>query len=168
KPGITMAQAESALRGVDTNRGLSVVLTDFQTDLTGNDRRSMLTLLGAVAFVLLIACANVANMMLARATDREREMTVRAAIGASRMRLFRQLLTESVVISLLAGLIGALLTRWSIDLVKAAVPAGTVRSETIAVDLRVLAFTFGVSLLTGVIFGFLPALRASKVDINAA
>jgi ABC-type antimicrobial peptide transport system permease subunit len=101
-------------------------------------------------------------MMLARATDREREMTVRAAIGAGRIRLFRQLLTESVVISLLGGAAGALLTYWSVELIKRIIPPGNVRAETIAVDMRVLAFTFDVSLITGVIFGFVPAVRASR------
>jgi predicted permease len=177
KPGITSIQAESAMRSIayglalqypKTNRGYSVQLRDFHESLTGYGRQTMWSLMGAVAFVLLIACVNVANLMLARAADREREMMIRAAIGAGRGRLCRQLLAEFLLLCVLGGAAGALLAGAGVSAARAAMPAGILRRGEIAIDLRVLAFTFAVSLLAGVAFGLIPAWRGSRAGLSPA
>ncbi len=177
KPGVTLIQAESAMRSIahglalqypKTNRGYSVQLHDFQESLTGYGRRTMWSLMGAVAFVLLIACVNVANLMLARAADREREMTIRAAIGAGRGRLFRQLLAECLLLCVLGGAAGALLAGAGVGAARAALPEGILRRGEIAIDLRVLGFNFAVSLLAGVAFGIIPAWRGSRAELSPA
>ncbi len=134
--------------------------------VVGDVRRSLLILLGSVAFVLLIACANVANLQLARAAVRQKEIAVRAAVGAGRARLIRQLLTESTLLSLMGGGLGLLLAFGATRVLRLFGPDTLPRLHEIGLDSRVLLFTFFVSLATGIIFGLAPALRASRVDLN--
>ncbi len=138
----------------------------FLDGLIRHHRRLPLLLLGAAGFVLLIACANVANLFLARATVRQREMAMRMALGAGRGRLVRQMLTESLLLSLAAGVLGLILTFCSVKGLVALCPADIPRLQETNVDLRVLGFTFGVSLLTGLLFGLVPAWRASDIGVN--
>jgi putative ABC transport system permease protein len=175
KPGVPIAQAQASLDTinqrlaqtyVDTNSGWSTRVINLQEQMVGSMRKSLLILLGAVAFVLLIACANVANLMLARATGRQKEIAVRAALGASRWRVIRQLLTESVLLSLIGGAIGLLLSVWLTKLLISISPANTPRFDEIRPDMRVFAFTLGLTVVTGIIFGLAPALQASRIDLN--
>jgi putative ABC transport system permease protein len=175
KPGVTMAQAQAqmdtinqrlAQSYVETNSGWSVRVMSLQERLVGSMRKSLLVLLGAVAFVLLIACANVANLLLARATARQREIALRSALGASRWRVIRQLLTESLLLSLAGGVIGLILSGWLTRLLVAISPPNTPRFDEIKPDVRVFAFTLALTVLTGLIFGLAPALQASRIDLN--
>jgi putative ABC transport system permease protein len=147
----------------DVNKGLGVNVVPFQLQFTGgNVRLALWILFGAVVFVLLIACTNVANLMLARGIAREREIAIRLALGAGRMRLIRQLLTESSLLALLAGAAGLLIARWGIQAILSFSPPNIPYLDSVAIDARALAFTTVVSLLTGLLFGLAPALKISQ------
>jgi putative ABC transport system permease protein len=173
KPGVSVPQAQAQMDTVnqrlaqtysETNAGWGVIVRTLQEGLVGQLRLSLLVLLGAVAFVLLIACANIANLLLARATSRQKEIAVRSALGASRLRLIRQLLTESLILSITGGVAGFLLSIWLTRLLIAISPANSPRFDEIRPDSRVLIFTVALTLLTALIFGLVPALQGSRVD----
>lgn len=175
KPGVSIEQARADMDRVGENlaaaypeadKGTGIALVPLKTDVVGDVRGILLVLLGAVSFVLLIACANVANLLLARSTGRRREFAVRAALGASPARVIRQLLTESLILGVAGGGIGLLLAKWGTGAILAALPADLPRTDEIALDGHVLLFTVGVSLLTGVVFGLVPALKAARPDLH--
>ena len=175
KPGVSIeqARAEMALIGGNLERqypssnvGYGVWVVPLLTQVVGNLRTGLLVLFGAVGFVLLIACANVANLFLARGAGREREIAVRAALGAGRRRLIRQLLTESFVFSVPAGAAGLLVAYWALRALIALAPVDMPRVDEIAMDNRVLWFTVAVSLASALIFGLVPAFRISRSDLN--
>jgi len=175
KPAATLAQAQADLDTIasqlaqeypDTNKGWSITLSPLGTVLVGDVRPALLVLLGAVALVLLIACANVASLLLARHTARRREIAIRTALGAGRFRLVRQMLTESVLLSLAGGTAGVLVANWGVGLLRRFGPESLPRLNEVAVSGDVLAFTAGVAMVTGILFGLGPALEASGRDIT--
>ena len=155
-----------------TNAGFTALVTPMQEHQTQRLRPALIVLLVAVGFILAIACANLANLMLARAVRRQKEIAIRVALGAGRVRLVRQFLTESLLLSIPAGILGLLIALWGIDLLRTALPVSgpneVPRASQIGIDLTVLAFTLGASILTGIVFGLAPALRASKPDLVEA
>ncbi|MGA9770724.1 MAG: ABC transporter permease [Blastocatellia bacterium] len=181
KPNVSQQQADSEMSAIagrieeqfpDSHTGLGIKITPLRDDIVGPVKPLLLVLLGAVAFVLLIACANVANLLIARASSRRREIAIRMALGSGRLRLIRQLLTESMLLALAGGVAGLLLAVWGIDLLMAAIPGSLIAQmpylEGLSLDVKMLGFTFALSLLTGLIFGIAPAYQASKPDLTEA
>jgi putative ABC transport system permease protein len=181
KPGVTFAQADADLGAIagrltaqypDTNSNRTIAVSSLKADYVRGPRPGLIVLLGAAGFVLLLACANVANLLLVRAASRSKEIAIRMALGASRFRLIRQLLTESVLIALLGGAFGMLVAVWGVDLITASIPPSLSRYlpgwKNVGIDAEVFWFTLGVSILTGIVFGLAPALQSTKTDFNEA
>ncbi len=179
KPGMTLEAARADLARVAAEQealhennykghGWSISVTSMEDAVVGGVRDTLWLLLGAVGFVLLVACSSVANLLLARAAARGREVSIRAALGAGRQRLVAQFLTESLVLSLAGGALGLLLAVWGMDVLLAVVGEGLPRAAEVRLDVSSVLFTGGVSLLTGLGFGLVPALQASRADLNSA
>ena len=176
KRGVTMQQAQAdigviaaRIREKDKrDKTFTISVVPLQEQVVGDVRRPVLVLLGSVALVLLIACANVANLLLARAGTRQKEVAIRTALGAGWKSLVRQLLVESVLLGVLGGAAGLAIAEGGLYVLRSVNPGNIPRLETIGIDGTVLAFTFAVSILTGVIFGLAPATRAAKVDLNTS
>jgi predicted permease len=175
KPGTSLAQARADFAGVaknlaaaypEVNKGIGASLIPFKQRMLGNVKGALLALFCAVGFVLLIACANIANLLLARANQRTREFGVRAALGASKSRLIRQLLTESVLLGIAGGACGLLLATWGTHAALKALPDALPRSGEVGVDLRVLVFTVSIAMLAGILFGLAPALKISRTNVQ--
>jgi predicted permease len=175
KPGVTMKQAQADIdviadrhrREKHRDRTFTISVVPLIEQVVGNVRTAMLILFGAVALVLLIACTNVANLLLSRATVRQREIAIRAALGAGRARVVRQLMTESISLSLMGGAAGLAISALSIFIARRMHPGNIPRLEELGMDFRVLGFTLAIAILTGILFGLAPALRASRVDLTA-
>jgi putative ABC transport system permease protein len=177
KPGVTLAQAQAEMSGIaqrleiaypEFDKGWGVDVVPLRDSFVGEVKTSLLVLLGAVTLLLCVACANVANLLLARYSARRREMAVRGALGAARGRLIRQLLTESVILGLVGGVLGILLAYFAVSGLVAMAPRELTRSVQIVFDLRIVAFAFLLSVLTSIIFGLAPSLMASPTDLNRA
>ncbi len=174
KPGVTVEQGQVEMSAIarrleqehKLNAGFGVTVISLHEQIVGEIRLILLVLLGAVGFVLLIACANVANLLLARAASRQKEMAIRTALGAGRLRIMRQMLTESLMLALTGGALGVLLAFWGVNLLLDSSPHTLFRVKEVNVDLTVLGFTLVVSLATGLLFGLAPALQVSKTDLN--
>jgi putative ABC transport system permease protein len=179
KPGVSLAQAQVELNGIaarleqrypQTNKGWRVAIVPLVADVSRDYRLALVVLLSAVGFLLLIACANIANLMLVRTAARRREFAIRAALGAGKLRVVRQLLTESILLSILGGGAGILLAIWGVNLLPRLFPANVMDRVAgaghIAVDYRALAFTFTLAILTGIVFGLAPGFTASRLDVN--
>jgi putative ABC transport system permease protein len=175
--GVQVSEASAELTGIaqrlesaypDTNSGVSLRVVPLHAQVTGKVRPALWLLFGAVGLVLLIACANIINLMLVRSAGRRREIAVRTALGAGRMRLLRQLLTESITLSVLGGAAGILLGSWGVNALLALNPIPIPRYNKISVDLTVLAFTLVASVVTGLVFGLAPAWQTLRVDLNSA
>ena len=164
---ISAINARLATEFPDTNKGWDANLSILHERLVREVKPSLLALLGAVGFVLLIACANVANLLLARSAARRKEIAIRAAMGASRTRVLRQMLTESMLLSAIGGITGVLLSVWLTDVLISIIPEGAPRLDQVGIDYRVLTFAFGISAITGILFGLVPALQASKLDVSS-
>ena len=174
KPGVTLPQASTDLDTVAQNlsaqfalfypkdSGFGLYLRPLQTDLVGGARLGLVVVFAAVGFVLLIACINLANLLLARGSSRGRELAVRAALGAGRLRLVRQMVTESVVISVAGGACGVLLALWVTEALRTTAAVALPNTRPIAVDVQVLLFAAATSLTTGILFGLVPALQSSS------
>ena len=176
KPGVTPAQAGAGMQTVarriaqafpDSNAGYGVLLIPLSQQIVGNIGPTLWTLMGAVVFILLIACVNVANLLLARAGSREKELAVRTSLGANPGRIVRQLLTESVLLALIGGAAGLLLAQWATAALVKLMPSNIPRIGEISLDWRVLLFTFAVSAATGILFGLAPALGTTRLDLNS-
>lgn len=177
KSGLTLEQAGLEMNAIqrdlnrqypDANRGVGIALNPLKREMVGDVKGTLLLLFGAVSLVLLIACANVANLLLARSTAREREFGIRAALGASRGRMVRQLLTESVVLSIAGGALGVAVAEFGLRALLAALPQSLPRSENIGMHLPVLMFTMAASIAAGMLFGLAPALQSSRTNIQDA
>jgi putative ABC transport system permease protein len=177
RPGVTREAAQEELRAIarrleeaypEDNRGRGVEVVGLQEQTVEDIRPALLILLGAVGLILLIACANIANLLLARGASRQKEVALRSALGASRWRLLRQLLTETLLLALAGGGVGLLLAQWGVDALLALNPGDLPTTQRIGLDARVLAFSLGLSALTGFIFGIVPALQLSKTDVTRA
>ncbi|MGC1580716.1 MAG: ABC transporter permease [Candidatus Acidiferrales bacterium] len=177
RPGVTLAQSDAEMGAVQdrldqlypaADRGLGANVTPLKQEFVGNVRGTLLLLFGAVGIVLLIACANVANLLLARSAARTREFAIRSALGAIRRRIVSQLLTESVLLSFLGGGLGLVVAKLALNSILAAVPGSLPRSENIGINVYVLLFVFSVSITVGILFGLTPALKSSKTDLQTA
>jgi len=175
KVGVNLDQARAEMSRIaenlaiaypEANKGSGISLIPLKTDVVGNVKGILFVLLGAVSFVLLIACANVANLLLARSTGRAREFAIRAALGANPSRVIRQLLTESILLGMAGGCIGLVLAKLGVRVLVAALAGSLPRSEGIALDGHVLFYTLGISVLTGIVFGLLPALKTLRPDTH--
>ena len=175
KPGVTLAQARADMDAVarnlaaeypDANKGTGIFVNPLKDDIIGDIGPTLFMLLGAVGFVLLIACANVANLLLARSAARAREFAIRVALGATRRRIMRQLVTESLLLASAGGALGLLFAAWATKAALALIPEALPRTDEIGLDGRVLFFTLAISILVGVAFGVLPALKAAQPDLH--
>ena len=175
KPGVTLAQAKADMDGISENlaaaypeadKDIGINLVSMKQDIVGNVQPFLIVLLAAVGFLLLIACANVANLLLARSMGRSREFAIRAALGANQTRVIRQLLTESILLAGLGGALGLLLAFWGTKAVLATLPGALPRANEVSLDSRVLFFTVALSLLAGIVFGLAPALKTSRVNLQ--
>jgi len=177
KPNVSQQQAETETNVIysrleqqypESNTARRAYLTSLHENFVGDVRQPLLILLGSVGLVLLIACANVANLLLVRASTRRREMSVRVALGANRWRIIRQLLTESLMLAVIGAVLGILLAHWGTSFIASQLPAGIPRLNEASVDVSVLVFTLGVSVVTGLLFGLAPALQASRLNLTEA
>jgi predicted permease len=175
KPGVTLGQAQANMDAVaqhlaevypDADKGTGIALLPLKQDVVGDIRPFLLVLLAAVGFVLLMACVNVANLLLARSTGRSREFAIRSALGASQGRVIRQLLTESLVLAFAGGTLGLLLAAWGTQAGIHLLPEALPRAQSVHIDSRVLFFTLAASVLAGIFFGLAPALKTSRADIH--